>query len=52
MGWDFATAPGEYTKEIDLSLNAAYEGGPIYIVCFLADKDTVIGAAGPIVVLR
>ena len=52
LGWDFTAKPGEYTKEIDLSLNAAYDGSPFYIVCFLADKDTAVGAAGTIEVQR
>jgi len=39
---------GQYTKTIDLTSNAAFREGPIYIVCFYADKDMAIGAVGPL----
>lgn len=39
---------GQYTESVDLTANAAFQEGPIYIVCFYADEDTAIGAVGPI----
>jgi hypothetical protein len=52
VNYDLATSPGTFTKSINLSENAAFQGGPIYIVCFHTDENTAMGAVGPIEVKR
>jgi hypothetical protein len=48
VSYDLATSSGTFTKSINLSENAAFQGGPIYIVCFHTDENTAMGAVGSI----
>ena len=48
LNYDLETTPGTFTISSDLSENASFQEGPIYIVCFYADQNTAIGAVGPI----
>ncbi len=48
LSYDSALSPGTYHKSLDLSTNAAFREGPIYIVCIFTDEARAIGAVGPI----
>ena len=48
LNYDWAPQAGTTQKTFDLSSNAAYQQGPVYLVCFFVDHDTAIGAVGPI----
>lgn len=48
LNYSLEVEPGTYTQTIDLGVNAAYDGRPVYLVCFFADQDNAVGAAGPI----
>jgi hypothetical protein len=52
LSWDQTFSLGSRSHTVDLGPNAAYGGEPIYIVCFYNDKDTAIGAVGPLKVVR
>jgi hypothetical protein len=49
---DEAFSAGSRSHEVDMTPGAAYDGEPIYIVCFYADEDTASGALGPLEVIR
>ncbi len=50
LSYEIALNPGDYTLLVDLTVNAAYPGGPIYLVCLSSDQETPLGAFGPLTV--
>jgi hypothetical protein len=48
LNYDVGFTPGNYTSEINLGDNSDYSGEPLYIVCFYADRESALGAVGPI----
>lgn len=52
LDYAVAMSPGTYTKSVNLGANAAYHGEPVYFVCFDAEEDFAIGAAGPFEIIE
>ena len=52
LAYDFTLIPGTYSKSIDLSNNAAWNGEPIYLVCFSSEEAIALNAFGPLEVRR
>jgi len=52
LAYDFAMEPGNYSKNIDLTNNAAWDGEPVYLVCFSSEVANALNAFGPLEVTR
>ena len=51
LGYALEFDPGTSTQQFDLQTIYHFDPiEPIYIVCFFTDRDTAVGAAGPIVI--